>query len=247
MNPYQLIELETVDSTNRFLKDYCADHLPKEPVFCITELQTDGYGQQKRSWLSNDQSAVFSLAYPIEKNTIVEGLVSLNIAAQVHRVLTELQETELFLKWPNDLVAEQGKVAGILIEQVMQKDYRALIIGVGINRSHIEGLETSVGTGAFDLKDFLDQFYNRLQTQGVTAFDRDKLLSYWRENDFFTEGEEVRVILDDYQNSQQWRAGTYLGVDSDGRAEISLQDDELKQSIQSLKLVSGQNSIRTKI
>lgn len=238
MKNYQLIELETVDSTNRYLKDYCSENLPDLPVFCITDQQTSGYGQQQRSWLTNEQSAVFSLAYPIAKNILLKGIASLHIAALVHRVLTELQATKLFLKWPNDLVTEQGKVAGILVEQVMQKDYRAVIIGVGINRSSVDGIEKSAATEPFDLKAFIDRFFDLLNTQGLVEFDREELYKYWRDNDFFSQGEKVKVSMSDYQSNDDWQEAVYLGIDSEGRADISIQDES------ELKLVSGQNSIR---
>jgi len=78
---YDIISLKSVDSTSRFLKDYVSENRPNKPLFCTTKNQTAGYGQQKRSWLTNEKSAIFSLAFPVDKDYVLSGLVSLHIAS----------------------------------------------------------------------------------------------------------------------------------------------------------------------
>ncbi|WEJ63459.1 biotin--[acetyl-CoA-carboxylase] ligase [Thiomicrorhabdus lithotrophica] len=232
---YDIISLESVDSTSRFLKDYVSEKRPNKPLFCTTKNQTAGYGQQKRSWLTNEKSAIFSLAFPVDKDYVLSGLVSLHIASLLHQTLTELTAETLYLKWPNDIFNDSGKVAGILIEQVIKKDYRAFIIGIGINRdASAENplLEGSSLVKHFDLEVFFQNFFKKIQQSELQNYSQQELAHYWQLNDLFRIDETVKLISPDIEEQ-----GIYLGVNPQGQAVIKLPD--------TIKILSsGQTSIR---
>lgn len=230
--PYQLIHLKTVDSTNRYLKDYALTHNPVMPVFCKTDQQTQGYGQQNRSWTSNDDSALFSLIYPVPLNTLIEGILSLKVAALLHQCLQELTQATLYLKWPNDLFNKEGKVSGILIEQVKTEDYRALIIGIGINRGNGKLMHGVSSVPDFDIDQLIGRLFEHIKPPGLVNFCKPSLLTYWKQYDFFSLNEAVQLISNNTQES-----GTYLGINLHGQACI--QQDKTIQTIS-----SGQTSIR---
>ena len=232
---YDIISLESVDSTSRFLKDYVSENRPNKPLFCTTKNQTAGYGQQKRSWITNEKSAIFSLAFPLDKDYVLSGLVSLHIASLLHQTLTELTAETLYLKWPNDIFNDSGKVAGILIEQVIKKDYRAFIIGIGINRDASKTTLLSEGSSSvkhFDLEDFFLNFFNKIQQSELQNYSQQELAHYWQLNDLFKIDETVKLISLDIEEQ-----GIYLGVNPQGQAVIKLPD-----TIKTLS--SGQTSIR---
>ena len=232
---YEVISLDSVDSTSRFLKDYVSENRPNKPLFCTTKKQTAGYGQQKRSWITNEKSAIFSLAYPLDKDYILSGLVSLHIASLLHQTLTELTTETLYLKWPNDIFNDSGKVAGILIEQVIKKDYRAFIIGIGINRDTSETTPLSEGSSSikhFDLDAFFQNFFKKIQQSELQNYSQQELAHYWQLNDLFKIDETVKLISLDIEEQ-----GIYLGVNPQGQAVIKLPD-----TIKTLS--SGQSSIR---
>jgi len=234
-HPYKIIHLDTIDSTNRYLKDYTSKNKPSAPVFCITREQTHGYGQQQRRWQTNQHSAIFSLAYPLPPKSTIIGLLSLNIAALLHQSLTELTSDTLYLKWPNDLYNAQGKVAGILIEQIIKKDYQALIIGIGINRNHSELIDSASSTSPFDTESLLKRFFQKIQQTGLLDFSAADTQKYWLEHDFFLKEEPVRIIT--AENNEHIQYGTYLGINAQGQANIMIQDNLITLS-------SGQTSIR---
>lgn len=232
---YDLIALESVDSTSRFLKDYVSENRPNKPLFCTTKNQTAGYGQQKRSWITNEKSAIFSLAYPLDKDYVLSGLVSLHIASLLHQTLTELTADTLYLKWPNDIFNDSGKVAGILIEQVIKKDYRVFIIGIGINRDASKATPLSEGSSSvkhFDLEVFFQNFFKKIQQSELQNYSQQELAHYWQLNDLFKRDETVKLISLDIEEQ-----GIYLGVNPQGQAVIKLPD-----TIKTLS--SGQTSIR---
>jgi biotin-[acetyl-CoA-carboxylase] ligase BirA-like protein len=230
--PYEVIALETVDSTSRYLKEYVAEKRPIKPIFCTTKIQTSGYGQQKRSWVTNQESAIFSLAYPLEAGFELSGLLSLHIAALLHQSLNELTADTLYLKWPNDLFNGQGKVAGMLIEQVLKKDYRALIIGIGINRGRSGVIDGSSSVQPFDLDVLFEHFFLKIQQAGLQNYSLIELNEYWQRHDLFQINETVRLISPEKEES-----GLYLGINPQGQALIEV-SGEIKA------LSSGLTSIR---
>lgn len=232
---YQLIKLKTVDSTNRFLKDHLIKQQPVIPIVCITEEQTAGYGQQGRQWHTNNKSAIFSIAYPVATTAAVSGLTSLQVARLLHQSLQELIPDSLFLKWPNDLFNDDGKVAGILIEQVIRKDYRALIIGIGINLEHPNLYTNAGGLTAFDTESLIAKLMQQFDKQGLLPASADNLLDYWKLHDFFKVGEAIALITTDKDNRK--RDGTYCGINSNGQALVKINDTLITLS-------SGVNSIR---
>ncbi len=230
--PYEVISLETVDSTSRYLKEYVAENRPIKPIFCTTKIQTSGYGQQQRRWVTNQDSAIFSLAYPLEAGFELSGLLSLHIAALLHQSLNELTADTLYLKWPNDLFNGQGKVAGMLIEQVLKKDYRTLIIGIGINRGASGLIDGSSSVEPFDLDVLFADFFLKIQQAGLQNYSQIELKEYWQGHDLFQVNETVRLI-----SSEKDASGVYLGINPEGQALI-----EVRGEIKALS--SGLTSIR---
>jgi biotin-[acetyl-CoA-carboxylase] ligase BirA-like protein len=229
---YQTIQLETIDSTSRYLKDYVIDNRPTTAVFCTTKIQTNGYGQQKRSWITNQDSAIFSLAYPIAPKSIVPGLVSLQLAALLHQSITELTEDTLYLKWPNDLFNQHGKIAGMLIEPVIEQDYKALVIGIGINRSAKNLLDGASHTHHFNNEELFNKLYTKILQAGLLEFSTSELMKYWQMHDYFAYNESVNLIS---ENNQQ--IGIYKGINQNAQAMIEIDK-------QNIALSSGQTSIR---
>lgn len=243
-NEYKIIELPEVDSTSRYLKDYCSVHKSDFPIFCFTSNQTNGYGQQNKSWISNAGSLTFSMSYPVAKNRYPTGIISLQIARILHLTLQSVTAEKLYLKWPNDLYNDKGKVAGILIEQVIEKGFRCLILGVGVNRSDIDGEINASSLGYFDNTLFFAEFYAHIKALGLFDFSIDELQQYWSHHDYFEIGEPVKLLTD--MNSQkeveQGLQCFYDGITQEGLAKILCINAE-GVTTETL-LSSGLNSLR---
>lgn len=124
---------ESVDSTNRIVKQTLA--AGAEEGFGATALQQQGgYGRQGRTWESPVGGLYTSLAFrPIEKGIPFENipLLSLVMSLAVARTLTSLVEdaSKIAIKWPNDVLYDGGKIAGISLEAVSG----GICVGIGIN------------------------------------------------------------------------------------------------------------------
>ena len=115
-----------------------------DPVARIAHKQTAGKGRAGRTWIANPKDSIcFSLAYPFKRQpaelTGLSLLVGLAVISGIAEVL-ELNESILHqagfrLKWPNDVLLNNSKLGGILIEggQTKVGDTTWMIIGIGIN------------------------------------------------------------------------------------------------------------------
>ncbi|MEZ5926653.1 MAG: biotin--[acetyl-CoA-carboxylase] ligase [Hyphomicrobiaceae bacterium] len=136
---YRLLSLESVDSTNAEALRR-AQARETGPLWIRADRQTGGRGRSGRSWSSPPgnlyASLLIRLAVPPER----ASELSLVAGVALHRTIAMLLPTEtaagrLYLKWPNDLLLDAAKLAGILIESSITPGTPAItaIIGIGIN------------------------------------------------------------------------------------------------------------------
>ena len=129
-----------------------------DPIARIAHKQTAGKGRAGRSWLANpEDSLCFSLAFPFKRSSVeLSGLsllaglaVIAGIAQACDLSEAEIQAAGLQLKWPNDLLLNNGKLGGILIEggQAKAGDPTWMIIGVGINLRNPEAIQENLDAG----------------------------------------------------------------------------------------------------
>ncbi len=130
MPQLEIFEFDILDSTNNFLYK----QLPSNKnQLCITNKQTKGRGQYNRSWLTEEQQALFSIKTKFSTVTNISGL-SLIIALAILKILkNNYKLQELAIKWPNDIYIKNKKLAGILIENQVIGNIQYIIIGIGIN------------------------------------------------------------------------------------------------------------------
>ena len=93
--------------------------------------QTAGRGRRGRSWFSAPgDSLTFSLLWRLPPDLPLAGL-SLAVGVALAQALENMGITGVALKWPNDVLLNEGKLAGVLIEVVPGTS--AVVIGIGLN------------------------------------------------------------------------------------------------------------------
>ena len=132
-----LITLKEVDSTNTFLKNTLSNSKPlPEGTVIMAESQYAGRGQQQNKWNSDPgKNLTFSLLLnptflAIASQFDLTRVVSLG----VHDGLATILDDKLKIKWPNDVYYADGKLGGILIENLLQgSQIKQSVIGIGLN------------------------------------------------------------------------------------------------------------------
>jgi BirA family biotin operon repressor/biotin-[acetyl-CoA-carboxylase] ligase len=158
-----------------------------DPIARIAHDQTAGKGRAGRVWLSRPQDTLcFSLAQPFHKRpnelsglSLVIGLaVIVGIAAALGISEASLHQQGLRLKWPNDLLINNAKVGGVLIEggQTNPNSPTWMVIGLGLNLRNAEAIEQSLGVNSSFGAAALDQLMPHQATVPDTEFIWLKLI-----------------------------------------------------------------------
>lgn len=214
-----------IDSTNSYLLQQSA---PKSGRFrvAIADHQTAGRGRHDRSWQSPPGSGLcMSLAYTFA--ALPENLPNLTLSLGVGAVsaLSGLGIGGVSLKWPNDIVAQNGKLGGMLTE-VRSGAGVTVVAGIGLNVNLPEeldfGTENHWAHRAVDLRSVKAEPPPREVLAGaiiehlfatLVQFDAlgfDSFADEWRKHDWLY----GRVITVDMPDGQI--AGVAAGIDADG-------------------------------
>jgi len=135
----RVIFLDEVDSTNDYAKQHLKDL--EDGTVISAKIQSAGKGQFGRIWLSSEEDVKISLVIKqdIENKNVYD--FSLIPAAALLKLLFKLN-INAKVKWPNDIIVNDRKIAGILVETSFVSDKLiGIVIGVGLNISDDNKLE----------------------------------------------------------------------------------------------------------
>ena len=178
----KIIRFESLESTNNYIKNN-SDSLDEGTVV-VSETQTSGRGRSNRVWMSEEgnlyfsfllrgdifRSNIFKLITQVS-NAIIKLLKDFNIKAQI--------------KYPNDILVEDKKICGILIESYGALEIDYVVAGIGINVNQL------------DFKEINDK---AISMKNIINIDTDvdhvlrKFIDYYNE----LEGIPFNILFDDY-------------------------------------------------
>lgn len=134
---YRVYSYNSVGSTNDLAHDLAKTGFP-EGTLVIAESQTRGKGRLGRNWHSPKGSGLyFSLI--VRPNIAPDRVAGLSLVAglAIVRAIRTLAGIEAQTKWPNDVLFQAKKLAGVLVEMAAELDrVNYLIVGCGINVGH---------------------------------------------------------------------------------------------------------------
>lgn len=232
---------EQVDSTNSYLlKD---SQYKKHGTVLLSEYQVKGRGRIQREWISApDQNLTFSILFT--KNLDANHLNLLNISASVAVAMAveNLHQLTINLKWPNDVLVNGKKLAGILTESVSKGDKieRAVLgIGINVNQANFQGKfdfpPTSIKMElkkAASRERLLSEILNAFEeTYNILQNDPSKILDEWRSRCKMI-GEKITVSDD-----KDSKFGIFVDIDEDGALL-------LKQGEKTNRIIYGDVSLR---
>lgn len=252
-----LERVEESASTNEDLMTRWRQGLLWEPVARLALKQTAGKGRLGRNWVSTPhETLTFSVAYPFKKPiNALSGLslacglaVIRGISQATNLSLSELHQLGMSLKWPNDILLNQHKLAGMLIEggQLRPEDPTWLIIGIGINISNTQQIDQQIGRSIGTLSHILPNkdldadllWLNLIKELGIVIkqFEQGSFADFhdeWNQWDAYK-----NEICQIHQNDKVQFEGISKGVDSEGCLIL-----ETPTGIK--KIISGDVSLRS--
>lgn len=130
-----MIYLDSVDSTNTEAKKLLIQG-EEEGIIVTAGRQTAGRGRNDRTWLSPVGGLYFSLILQPRLEAESVPLLGLLGACAVARSLSKMGVMDVSVKWPNDVLVKQRKIAGILCETVfLGSDSLGTVVGIGVNQN----------------------------------------------------------------------------------------------------------------
>ena len=212
-------------------------------TLCVAHFQTKGRGRQGRNWVNRQgECLMFSLGWTFDRPQYELGSLALVVALACRRALADIG-LDVNIKWPNDLVVANDKLAGILIETARVENKTVAIIGIGINFVLPKEVENATSVQAL---------FQTASKQGVSVktllnavlTQLDALLNEYAQNGFASCVGEYNAANRDtdrpvllLQEGRVVHEGVVKGVDAQGA--LRLQTDKGEKTI-----VSGEISLR---
>lgn len=191
-----LIKVNAINSTNTYAREMFKENPDLAATCVVAEQQLEGRGQRGTSWSSNaGQNLTFSVFYPRPGLPAShQFLLSSVVAVSLVKRLATFGIPRLMVKWPNDIMAANSKIGGILIENILG-DGKMIgsIIGVGlnVNQTDFEGLPSAgslkLATGHhFDRDEVLHHLLESLEAalKGLAQRRPQEILEDYRQHLF---------------------------------------------------------------
>ncbi|HEX9625984.1 MAG TPA: bifunctional biotin--[acetyl-CoA-carboxylase] ligase/biotin operon repressor BirA [Acidiferrobacterales bacterium] len=213
---------DEIDSTSLHLLRCPADSVDRR--VCLAEFQTGGRGRRGRAWMASPyQNLMLSMARRFDGGPARTAGLSLAAGVAVAHTLREYGAAGVGIKWPNDLLWQGRKLAGILVDLRGEADGPTLaVIGVGVNGALSEREAAAIDqpwvalagiTGAAVdrnrlaalLIDALAEMFERFAREGLGPFRAD-----WERYDFYA-GRRVRL-----EAGGEHFDGEAAGIDAQG-------------------------------
>jgi BirA family transcriptional regulator, biotin operon repressor / biotin---[acetyl-CoA-carboxylase] ligase len=221
----ELLCFEEVDSTNTVARELALAGAA-EPTVVTAEAQTRGRGRMGRSWESPARRNLY-LSVLLRPDFPVEQFAQLNILAGVAACDAVNELYPATIKWPNDVLIDGRKVAGLLAESDATAAGRFVVLGIGVNLNAVEAdfpaelrdkaISLRLASGravdrnrfAGSLLALLAAWYERLRRDGF-----DAIAAAWRLRSNMI-GREVTV-----QEPAGIVSGRVLDLDDDGALRV---------------------------
>lgn len=213
-----------LDSTMNRAKELARVGCPPYTVV-IADRQTEGRGRMERVWQSEEGGLYFSIvlrpSLPPKEGPLVNFAVALDLVS----ALEQCCGIAARVKWPNDVLVDQRKIAGILSQMESEDDQLAFInIGIGLNLNNRPEALDKPAVSALQLT---GRTFNRVEVlscfldlfeQRMTNFSRPEVILAWKARTV-TLGRRVAIatVRDTYE-------GLAVDVDEDGGLVLEMAD-----------------------
>lgn len=238
-----LVYLPTCHSTNDHANHLLSTENPIEGTLVITPDQTAGKGQRGNTWESESgKNLTFSLILrPSFLKIAHQFYLNILSSLAVRVTISQFLQTEVKVKWPNDIYLNNKKISGILIQNIIKKDIiGTTIIGIGLNvnqevfsdkkaismKNYTEG-EYAIGNVLNLLLENLEAYYIKLRSGKLK-----ELYEEYRSHLFRLEEDHT------FKSKEELFHGKIIGLDESGRLIIQSGDQQRVFSFKEVEFLS---------
>ena len=216
--------LKSTDSTNNHIFKLFESKMMASGSVLIADEQTAGKGRRENSWFSSPgKGLTFSIL--LKKNEkYLNKKLPLVCSIAIIKAIKKITQVDCSIKWPNDILHDSKKIAGILIEQ--KKDH--FIIGIGINVNDTR-FHNSIAEKTSSIALILD---HEIKREILLA----EILNYF-ENLIFNNIQDIVIEWESFcnhinsfikfHNSKNVINGQFLGLSQNGDARIDIKGEEV--------------------
>jgi BirA family transcriptional regulator, biotin operon repressor / biotin---[acetyl-CoA-carboxylase] ligase len=212
-------------STNSLLLDLAQKSSPAEGTVVITNHQTRGRGQRGSGWEAEEgKNLTFSLLLkPTFLSTQNQFFLTIVVSLAVHDFLSSKSLPQVKIKWPNDVMVNDKKITGILIENSLSNSaIQQSVVGIGVNiNQQLFSVPSATSLSIEAKREFdlltelnllvekIEKRYLQLRAGKKTELKNDYLKNlYW--------AGELHLFLVNNLRQQ----GTITGIDEAGKLEV---------------------------
>ena len=229
MNPFKpkILRYKSVPSTNNEAARLAALGA-QEGLAVVAEEQTAGRGRLQRNWVSPMGAGLYCSVLLRPKFSADRWpLITFVAALSVSDALLEACDLETDIKWPNDLLAGERKICGVLAEVIETNEGRAVILGMGINvtrEAFPEELATVAisvdeATGRENERSTILHFLLRALARWYPLLEEvegdQKVIAEWVSRSSYAEGKLVTIV-----NGDETLTGVTRGLATDGALRL---------------------------
>jgi BirA family biotin operon repressor/biotin-[acetyl-CoA-carboxylase] ligase len=206
----------------RILTECIENELSLPQAIIVAREQLAGRGRNARTWSSPAGKGIYATVL-LTRSSEEMALVPLAVASIVANFLRKRFGIEAGLKWPNDVLADGRKIAGILIEARTQDHGAYMLIGIGVNAEPVEDESrpnaTTIRQAAKHGYDGLDAaivaFIEDVDAGLSLPLTRESVLREWRRLTVHRIGDRVSSVVGERTIEGEW-----AGIDDYGRALV---------------------------
>lgn len=231
-----IIKLNAIESTNTFLKELILTQYVDNFTVVITDNQTKGKGQVGAVWNSESgKNLTFSV---LVKDLMIDSysvfILNTLVSISIVKALEKFKIANLAIKWPNDILSEQKKIAGILIENIFKGSNEIVsIIGIGLNVNQLsfDNLPQASSLALLNNKKFdrnliLEEILNQIKFK-YNELRNGTVKDFWEEYHNYLFKKDVPSVFLNSANLQFM--GIIKGVSTIGKLQVLLEDDSISE------------------
>ncbi len=230
-----IIKLDAIDSTNNYLKKIILNEGITDYTIVTAKFQTEGKGQLGTKWESEHSKNLICSVYKKNINIKVQDqfVISALVSLALIKTLRKVNLSNIHIKWPNDIMSDNKKICGILIENIVKENYiKDAVIGIGLNVNqtifnnlpNATSIKNLIGTSCSkdeilkDLVKNLEYYFNKLDKSSINSIFEKYEDALFRINKPST-----------FKNSKgEVFSGYIKGLSRLGKLSVMLEDNLLK-------------------